>query len=206
MAQEAFCEKHGPYDASLTACPYCARQSSGRPQQPAPLWDNKEAAAGWGNHAQAATYGDDLEETDVRTGRGRSDNSLDETDLPRRYQRKGDGRDTLDDINETVIDRPAKTGLLGWLIVKEGLRRGTVYEIEDGATIGRDRADIRINDPKLSRPHAKVKLENEQFEVWDLASENGVFVNGERIRSATPLKENDEIKLGDIVLVLKTLG
>jgi hypothetical protein len=205
MAQEAFCENHGPYDASLTACPYCARQSSGRPQQPTPLWDNDDPATGWGNHAQAATYDDDLEETDVRTGRGRSDNSLDETDLPRRYQRKGSGWDTLDDINETIIDRPAKTGLLGWLIVKEGLRRGTVYEIKDGATIGRDRADIRINDPKLSRPHAKIKLENEQFEVWDLASENGIFVNDERIRSATPLKENDEIKLGDMVLVLKTL-
>ena len=38
-----------------------------------------------------------------------------------------------------------------------------------------------------------------------MASENGTFVNGEAIRGATVLQENDEIKTGDTVFVLKTL-
>jgi pSer/pThr/pTyr-binding forkhead associated (FHA) protein len=42
--------------------------------------------------------------------------------------------------------------------------------------------------------------------IWDLASRNGTFVNGQEIMSPTLLQENDEIRVGDTVFVLKTLA
>lgn len=201
MAQEGFCEKHGPYDPHLGSCPYCARQSTGRPQPP-PRLDDEEPTDPWGGRGRPAVYDEDLEETDPRGGRARFDEDLDETELPRRLRRRGDA---WDDDDETVIDRPAKTGLLGWLIVKEGGRRGQIHELRDGITIGREQARLLIRDPKMSRPHAKITIEDDQFVIWDFGSENGTFVNGEQIRGATPLKENDVIRMGDTLLVLKTL-
>jgi hypothetical protein len=198
MTQEGFCEIHGPYDAHLGGCPYCARQSSGRPQPP-PHLDDEEPTDPWGGRGRPASYDEDLEETDPRAGRARFEDDLEETDYPRR-RRRGDGWDDED----TVVERPAKIGLLGWLIVKEGTRRGQVHEIRHGTTIGRDRADLVIRDPKISRPHAKITIEDNQFVITDFGSENGTFVNGEQIRF-TPLKENDVIKMGDAVFVLKTL-
>ena len=71
--------------------------------------------------------------------------------------------------------------------------------------MGRKSGDLILDDPKVSNPHAKFKFENDAFEIWDFGSKNGTFVNGERIRSATKLKENDEVKIGDITFVLKVL-
>lgn len=204
MTYESFCEKHGPYDANLGSCPYCARQSSGRPVPP-PMLDDEDPTDPWGGRGRPAPAFDDLEETDLRGSRAGFKDDLDETELPRRLRaRTNDLWDSGDD-DKTIIDRPAKSGLLGWLVVKDGPRRGQIHELRDGMTVGRDNAALLIRDPKMSRPHAKVTIEDGQFTLWDFGSENGTFVNGEKIRSATPLQENDEIKMGDTFLVLKTL-
>jgi hypothetical protein len=200
MTHEAFCEKHGPYDANPGGCPYCARQSSGPPQPP-PLLDDEEPTDPWGGRGRPDYFDDDLEETDPRVGRRDFEDDLEETDLPRRMRRG----DAWDDLDKTVVDRPAKTGLLGWLIVKEGTRRGKIYEIQDGTAIGRKDGNVLLNDVKVSKLHAKIRVKDDQFEIGDMFSENGTFVNGEQIQGPTPLQENDEIKMGDTVFVLKTL-
>jgi len=104
----------------------------------------------------------------------------------------------------TELDQ-VETGVLGLLWVKEGRRRGKVYIVRDDTEIGRG-GDVVLDDPKVSSHHAKFRLENGQFVIWDLASRNGTFVNGERIWAATPLKENDEIKVGETVFVFKVLA
>jgi pSer/pThr/pTyr-binding forkhead associated (FHA) protein len=64
-------------------------------------------------------------------------------------------------------------------------------------TIGRAQDnDIVINNLALSRRHAEVSLKNGRFAVQDLGSQNGVFVNSERIRSARVLADADTITLG----------
>jgi hypothetical protein len=205
MNQDGFCEQHGPYDARLGDCPFCARQAYGRPQPP-PLLDQEEPTDPWGgrSHRSRYNYEDDLEETDPKAGRdAMADDDLDVTDLPQKYKRNA-WDPGFDDATE--VDRPAKTGLLGWLIVKEGSLRGRTYEIKDGAVIGRDdQATLVIRDPKISRMHARINIEDNHFVVWDFGSENGTHVNGERIRSATPVQENDTIKIGNTLFVLKTL-
>jgi len=95
----------------------------------------------------------------------------------------------------------------GWLIVKTGPRIGQVHQLRDVTDLGRSAAShIVIDDDRVSEQHARVRVDEEgQFVVWDLASTNGTFVNGEQITAATPIVENDEVMLGHTVLVLKTL-
>jgi pSer/pThr/pTyr-binding forkhead associated (FHA) protein len=64
---------------------------------------------------------------------------------------------------------------------------------------------VRLPDPTISDPHAKITVEEHHFVLWDFGSANGTFVNGRRIREATPIKENDEIRFGNTLVVLKTL-
>jgi len=205
MAQEAYCETHGPYDARLGSCPYCSRQSYGRPQPP-PMLDGEEPTDPWGARGRPTLYDDDLDQTDPRAGRRTIEDELDVTELPSRFRGDAWGAEADD---ATVVDRPAKTGLMGWLVIKEGTRRGQIHEISNGTVIGRGGRDyqpeIMIRDPKISRQHARLNIEDDKFVLWDFGSENGTFVNGQRIRSATPLQENDVIKMGDTLLVLKTL-
>jgi pSer/pThr/pTyr-binding forkhead associated (FHA) protein len=64
-------------------------------------------------------------------------------------------------------------------------------------TIGRAQDnDIVINNLALSRRHAEVASKNGKFAVSDLGSQNGVFVNSERIKSARVLNNADTITLG----------
>jgi hypothetical protein len=199
---EKFCTKHGPYDASLINCPFCERER-GLPGAPTPL-DDELATDPWGgrsgqpNRTASRPAGDD-DETDFGI-RARYLESEDEmTQLP-------ESRRGVDyDPDETVVEHQEE-GLLGFLVVKEGARRGQVHRISGGTTVGRSNAKLVLRDAKVSRPHAKFTVEGEAFTIWDFGSENGTFVNGERITGATPLKENDEIKIGDTVFVLKTLG
>ena len=90
-----------------------------------------------------------------------------------------------------------------------GQRRGKIYPIHDETVIGRksgELVDLILDDPRVSNPHAKFKVEDEQYVVWDFGSKNGTFVNDEQIREATLLKENDTIKMGDTTFVLKILS
>jgi len=66
--------------------------------------------------------------------------------------------------------------------------------------IGRDDrlVTLVINDAFISRTHAAIIQEDDEFYVQDLNSKNGTFLNGERLpagqRSAEPLKHGDRIR------------
>jgi phosphoserine phosphatase RsbU/P len=63
-------------------------------------------------------------------------------------------------------------------------------------TVGRkvDR-DLVIADPRVSREHAEIVLENNEFFVIDKASKHGTFVNGERVERRK-LERNDRLEFG----------
>jgi FHA domain/Zinc-ribbon containing domain len=70
--------------------------------------------------------------------------------------------------------------------------------IEEGWTrIGRSgAADLRLDDPTVSRRHALVVLTPEgDLRALDDRSLNGLFVNGERVEWA-PLSDGDELEIG----------
>ena len=56
-------------------------------------------------------------------------------------------------------------------------------------------ADIRFDDPTVSRRHALIVRQADGVRVLDDRSLNGVFVNGERVVSQT-LSDGDEIVIG----------
>jgi Protein of unknown function (DUF3662)/FHA domain len=80
--------------------------------------------------------------------------------------------------------------------------------VPPGFTIGRGAdADIRINDPGISRQHARIVVIGEpgafQISIEDAGSTNGIIVNGERTRSAV-LTEGSRIEMGNTRLLVRT--
>ena len=64
-------------------------------------------------------------------------------------------------------------------------------------TIGRDPGnDIILRDPKVSRHHSEVVFERGFFVLHDLASANGTYVNGKRVRVA-PLTHGAKLRMGN---------
>lgn len=69
-----------------------------------------------------------------------------------------------------------------------------------GFTIGRgSEADLRINDPGISRQHARINVSGEDdnltVSIEDLGSTNGITVNGQRVEETT-LSDGSRIEIG----------
>lgn len=199
MAQEAFCPIHGPYPAHLGQCPYCAsegRTSSSVGVSGPGVTGEEETRVYTGPPGMAGNIDD--APTEVGWMRGGVDSGEEETVL------LGRQRGFEADIDETILEHPVE-GLLGWLIVKRGGRRGQIFKLGEEVTIGRRGTDIVLADPKVSQLHAKIGIRDNKFVIVDVLSKNGTYVNGERIQGERVLEENDEIRIGDVVMVLKTL-
>ena len=96
------------------------------------------------------------------------------------------------DRGERRMDPPAAASGRA-LLVGEGKR--TVLS-GSRVLIGRSRdCDIMLDDPNVSRRHAELRRDNGGWVVADLASTNGVKVNGRRVEEQ-PLAPGDEITLG----------
>ena len=70
-------------------------------------------------------------------------------------------------------------------------------EIRSVVSIGRDPGqNIFLNDPFISRHHARIENKNHgEYVLMDMSSRNGTFLNGNKIYKAV-LKNNDRIKIG----------
>jgi predicted nucleic acid-binding Zn-ribbon protein len=67
-------------------------------------------------------------------------------------------------------------------------------------TIGRNPGNvIRINNPSISRSHAKILFEGGRCTIFDLNSSNGSFVNGKKVRSQV-LNHGDRVRCGGFPL------
>ncbi|MBL4659256.1 MAG: FHA domain-containing protein [Alcanivoracaceae bacterium] len=71
---------------------------------------------------------------------------------------------------------------------------GKQFMIEDELVIGRSKdCDIPIDDKRISRKHALLKINNSRLQIADLQSSNGTYVNGHKISSTTNLVNGDVI-------------
>ena len=76
----------------------------------------------------------------------------------------------------------------------------------DGLVVGRGaEADLRINDPGISRRHAEFRLDGRQVKVTDLGSTNGTVVDGHKVRETT-LRDGATVRLGNTDLVVRVGG
>lgn len=60
---------------------------------------------------------------------------------------------------------------------------------------------ITIEDPLVSREHAKIRVEGDKPTIEDLGSRNGVRINGEKIDGRAELAHGDRVRLGTQELV-----
>lgn len=79
-----------------------------------------------------------------------------------------------------------------------------------GVTIGRGtEADLRINDPGISRRHAQITVtgrgQDQTVLIEDLGSTNGIIVNGQKVARASLVK-GSRIEIGSTRLIVQAAG
>jgi pSer/pThr/pTyr-binding forkhead associated (FHA) protein len=91
------------------------------------------------------------------------------------------------------------------LVVKRGPNAGSRFLLDQSTTsAGRHPdSDIFLDDVTVSRRHAEFRLEGNDFQVVDVGSLNGTYVNREPVDSAT-LANGDEVQIGKFRLVFLT--
>ncbi len=106
---------------------------------------------------------------------------------------------TIREHTRALLTPSVGTGKRPCLTVLAGGLSGTVHTLpaEQATVVGRaPDADLRFEDQRVSRHHAKVMAGSEGDTVLeDLGSSNGTFVNGTRIQWQV-LKDGDKIEIG----------
>jgi hypothetical protein len=75
---------------------------------------------------------------------------------------------------------------------------GMIYDIDDGAVLGRgEAAEIRLDDPFASARHARVSRQAGAVVLEDLGSTNGTYLNEELLHGPAPLHHGDRVRIGD---------
>ncbi len=83
-----------------------------------------------------------------------------------------------------------------------GADEGHVYPIAFlDTSMGRgDDVDVRLHDRTVSRRHARLLHRGLSYFVEDLATTNGIYVNGQRVKDTQRLDTGDVLELGHTVL------
>jgi hypothetical protein len=95
------------------------------------------------------------------------------------------------------------------LVMRSGPTPNQAYPLEKMEIfIGRElNNDVVINDPEVSRKHARIYTLGTGYVIQDLQSTNGTAINGQRIKEEVPLRPGDLITFGDkISLVFEALS
>src|SRR5215471_9671531 len=120
-----------------------------------------------------------------------------------------DKRETQE-FSDLMLEWNRVAGIDGfYFTVIAGADFGCVFLLEKIETVlGRsDKADIQVNDEKVSRQHLKISLvksgarhnDHTHAVITDLNSTNGVFINGVRAYEQE-LKNGDKLKVGETIL------
>jgi predicted component of type VI protein secretion system len=85
------------------------------------------------------------------------------------------------------------------MVMRSGPSVGKVYVLDKNELfVGRDLSnDIVINDPEISRRHARLYSQGNSYVLEDLGSTNGSFVNGQRLMGPNVLRPGDTVTFGE---------
>lgn len=93
------------------------------------------------------------------------------------------------------------------LEVTQGENAGETFKVKLNTRIGRERDnDVVIIDPKVSRYHAEIGLEDGKWVLSDLGSSNHTYLNGMVVTEPIILHSGDRISLGSTELTLRLPG
>ncbi|MEW5853092.1 MAG: FHA domain-containing protein [Myxococcota bacterium] len=120
--------------------------------------------------------------------------------------RKDDGVRALDFGRESRLglasgprrERSQESAAVAFVVVEEKGEQVLRTELRGPSmSIGRDEAnDLRLENRALSRRHAQLEVRGASIWIRDLGSQNGTFINGERLEGARPIQGGDIISLG----------
>ncbi len=86
---------------------------------------------------------------------------------------------------------------------KDASRR---YDLMATTDIGRAQGNnMIIDDSTMSRQHARIRLEEDRFMLFDLGSANGTFVNGAKVEAPVVLADGDTVRFGEAEFTFKQL-
>ena len=90
------------------------------------------------------------------------------------------------------------------LVLRAGPTPGKAFPLDkDEMFIGREaNNDITINDPEVSRKHARLYVQGGNIILEDLGSTNGTSVNGQRLTGPYVLRPGEIITLGEKITLL----
>ncbi len=81
-----------------------------------------------------------------------------------------------------------------------------VQDVLTPAVVGRGAdADVVVDDPDVSRHHAKLEAEGGIVYLSDLESANGTYLNGVRLQQTIEVRPGDRIDVGTARLVVKEI-
>jgi predicted Zn finger-like uncharacterized protein len=88
------------------------------------------------------------------------------------------------------------------LAILQGKAAGTIFKVERPSTvIGRVESDLNLDDPEVSRQHARLEIQGARVVLRDLGSTNGTFVNEVKVAEAE-LQDRSEFRVGGTHLML----
>jgi predicted nucleic acid-binding Zn-ribbon protein len=118
---------------------------------------------------------------------GRMDHVKDATSAPDQAERAA----WLQGVREQLAEEPGE-----YIAYEESGELKVVALTREWTRVGRSlAADVRFDDPTVSRRHALIVRQPDGVRVLDDRSLNGVFVNGERVEWRV-LQDGDEILVG----------
>lgn len=85
---------------------------------------------------------------------------------------------------------------------------GTQYVLNEqrDVVIGREGfCDLVLTKRTVSRKHARVFFDGKRYQLEDMGSAHGTFLNGSRVTRATALKDGDRINVVDVPIVFREL-
>lgn len=86
---------------------------------------------------------------------------------------------------------------------------GTIktYRFGRRVLVGRaSNADLRLDDPLVSRLHARIEMRDDGVYVEDLGSRNGTRVDGANVRGSRCLRVDEEIEIGTASIIFRGVG
>jgi hypothetical protein len=107
-----------------------------------------------------------------------------------------------------LLSEVRKAPVVGWFVAMSGEQKGEDFRVRDGQnTLGSSPdSDIVIRDVTVSSHHASIRHKDLKFVLTDLDSTNGTFLNeGAESIAREDLKDNDTVRVGDVVLKFKCL-
>ncbi len=101
-------------------------------------------------------------------------------------------------VTQTLEPPPASTRAAVRILSGDG--NGQQIPIATGSLLGRlPGCDVTLDDPSVSRRHAKLQRSSRGWSIEDLGSTNGVRVNGNSVQR-TDIRDGDQIELGSVRL------